>query len=74
MGIISPKRGLSLRFPRFIKTREDKGLHDASTPEFLAGLWRTQENRGRVKGGADEGDLVDVSDEPVEEDVEGSDV
>jgi DNA ligase-1 len=59
MGIISPSRGLSLRFPRFISIREDKKIEDASTPDFLAGLWRAQENRGQAKGGADEGDLVD---------------
>jgi DNA ligase-1 len=50
--------------------REDKKVEDASTPEFLAGLWRTQESRGQTKGGADEGDLMDgeVSEEQVDED------
>ncbi|CAE6421544.1 unnamed protein product [Rhizoctonia solani] len=66
-GLVARDRGLSLRFPRFIRVREDKALNDASTPEFLAGLWRKQEGKG---GGADEGDLVDASseEEPSEED------
>ncbi|CAE6516509.1 unnamed protein product [Rhizoctonia solani] len=57
-GLVTGDRGLSLRFPRFIRVREDKALSDASTPEFLAGLWRKQEGKG---GGVDEGDLVDAS-------------
>jgi hypothetical protein len=50
-------RGLSLRFPRFIRVREDKAITDASGPEFLAGIWRKQEGK---RGGADEGELVDA--------------
>ncbi|KAF8710656.1 DNA ligase, partial [Rhizoctonia solani] len=59
-GLVAGDRGLSLRFPRFIRVREDKALNDASNPEFLAGLWRKQGGKG---GGADEGDLVDASSE-----------
>ncbi|CAZ83915.1 unnamed protein product [Tuber melanosporum] len=36
-------KGLSLRFPRFVRRREDKGVEEASTPEFLAGLFFKQE-------------------------------
>lgn len=43
IGLVSEDRGLSLRFPRFLKKREDKGIDEASTSEFLAGLWRKQE-------------------------------
>ncbi|CAE6415626.1 unnamed protein product [Rhizoctonia solani] len=59
-GLVAGDRGLSLRFPRFLRVREDKALSDATTPEFLAGLWRKQEGKG---GGVDEGDLVDASSE-----------
>ena len=72
-GLVPGERGLSLRFPRFIRVREDKSLEDASSTEFLADLWRNQENRGggRSLKGADEDDLVDVDwdSEPVEEEL-----
>ncbi|AEO68305.1 uncharacterized protein THITE_2117766 [Thermothielavioides terrestris NRRL 8126] len=43
IGLVSEERGLSLRFPRFLRKREDKGVEEASTSGFLAGLWRKQE-------------------------------
>jgi len=42
---VSDEKGLSLRFPRFLKKRDDKGIEEASTSEFLAGLWRKQEEK-----------------------------
>ncbi|KAK3677206.1 hypothetical protein LTR78_002744 [Recurvomyces mirabilis] len=45
IGLVSEERGLSLRFPRFLKVREDKGIEEASSNEFLAGLYRKQEAR-----------------------------
>ena len=67
LGLVSQERGLSLRFPRFIRIREDKDITDASSPEFLASMWRKQDARGKVAIGQDDGDLVDVSPEPSEE-------
>lgn len=67
-GLISDERGLSLRFPRFIKMRDDKGIQQASTPAFIASMYRNQEGRGKVTKGLDEGDLVDAS--SVESEVE----
>ncbi|TGJ84562.1 hypothetical protein E0Z10_g4210 [Xylaria hypoxylon] len=43
IGLVSQDRGLSLRFPRFLRKREDKGIEEASTSEFLATLFRKQE-------------------------------
>lgn len=43
IGLISDERGLSLRFPRFLKKREDKSIDEASSGEFLATLFRKQE-------------------------------
>lgn len=45
IGLVSDERGLSLRFPRFMKKREDKGIDEASTNEFLASLYRKQESK-----------------------------
>ncbi|KXH39982.1 DNA ligase I [Colletotrichum simmondsii] len=58
IGLVSDERGLSLRFPRFLKKREDKSMDEASTNEFLAGLWRKQEAKAPTKEGQ-----VDVVDE-----------
>jgi DNA ligase-1 len=56
IGLVSDERGLSLRFPRFLKKREDKGIDEASTSEFLAGLWRKREEKapGAAKEAPDE--------------------
>ncbi|GAB7361326.1 hypothetical protein MBLNU230_g1382t1 [Neophaeotheca triangularis] len=66
MGLVSLERGLSLRFPRFLRVREDKGLEEASSSEFLAGLWRKQEARVPEGGGGEakeEGDGGGVDDD-----------
>ncbi len=51
IGLVSDERGLSLRFPRFLKVREDKGIEEASTAAFLAGLWHKQQ--AKVEPGAE---------------------
>ncbi|KAI9779592.1 MAG: hypothetical protein M1839_007257 [Geoglossum umbratile] len=68
IGLVSEERGLSLRFPRFLRRREDKGVDEASTAEFLAGLYRKQEALG-VGGGA--GADVEKSGEEEEESGDG---
>lgn len=45
LGLVSEERGLSMRFPRFLKVRGDKGIEDASSDDFLAELWWKQEAR-----------------------------
>jgi DNA ligase 1 len=65
------EKGLSLRFPRFIRVRDDKSIEMASTPVFVYQLWKKQESKGGTRGGADEGDLVDYVEE--EEVLEESD-
>lgn len=48
IGLVDEDRGLSMRFPRFLRTREDKGVEEASTARDLALLWEKQEARGGV--------------------------
>lgn len=43
-----------------MKIREDKSIEHASTPEFLAGMYRSQQAQGNGRGGVDDGDLVDI--------------
>jgi DNA ligase-1 len=50
IGLVSDEKGLSLRFPRFLRKREDKGIDEASTSDFLAGLWRKQEEKAPSTG------------------------
>ena len=42
VGLVHPERGLSLRFPRFIRKRLDKRLADATTPDQLAAIYKKQ--------------------------------
>ena len=52
IGLVSEERGLSMRFPRFLKVREDKSIDEASTSDFLAGLYRKQLARQPEEGAA----------------------
>ena len=60
LGLVSESRGLSLRFPRFIRERPDKAIEQASTAGFLAQMWESQQGKGKDQGGVDDGDLVDI--------------
>lgn len=67
-------KGLSLRFPRFIRIRGDKSVEMASTPNFVVQLWRSKESKGAksTEGGVDDGDLVDLVEEDQYESSDGS--
>jgi DNA ligase-1 len=63
IGLVSDERGLSLRFPRFIKVREDKSIDEATSCDYLALLWRKQMERSGEVGLVGE---VDVGPEGME--------
>ncbi|KAF3004798.1 hypothetical protein E8E13_003085 [Curvularia kusanoi] len=57
IGLVSEERGLSTRFPRFLRVREDKSIEEATEAEELAVLYRKQESRPKKdEGGGGEMD------------------
>ncbi|KAI0639440.1 ATP-dependent DNA ligase [Trametes polyzona] len=53
------ERGISLRFPRFIRVREDKAADDATGPEQIAEMYQRQalaQSKGKKGKGADADD------------------
>jgi DNA ligase 1 len=63
VGLVSDERGLSLRFPRFLRAREDKGVEEASTEEFLADLWWKQSKQPERGAQGNDEEAVGSADE-----------
>lgn len=71
--LVSASRGLSIRFPRFIKVREDKSIEQANTPIFLVKLWKNQGSKDINGDFNDEGELIDTSRSSSDSELEGMD-
>lgn len=51
---MEPSKGISLRFPRFIRLRDDKPPEDATTAAQIADMYRQQANVADVDEAGDD--------------------
>jgi DNA ligase 1 len=54
--------------------REDKSVEQASSTDFLAGMYREQQDRGKERAGADDGQLIDPALSDLDDDWESDDL
>ena len=55
-GLVDPAKGIALRFPRFLRLRDDKGPEDATNAEQIAQMYNDQAINTKSGGGAADDD------------------